>query len=237
MQVKTRAIVLSALRYQEKSLIVKCFTQSQGIVSYFVPSAFSSKKNSQRIAYFQPLSILEIEANHKNKGGLEYFKEVKIAVPYQTIPFDVVKGTIVLFLAEILHTIIREEEANDSLYIFFETSLTWLDTHDNIANFHLFFLIELSKFLGFYPDLNCINLPFFDLVEGNFVSFPSSNTLDEIGTLLFKQFLVTKWHSNDIYISRDQRTLILNLIFKYYNCHIDGFIKPKSVEIFRTVFL
>ena len=76
MQVKTKAIVISALKYHEKSLIVKCFTQSDGLKSYFVRNAFASGKTSQKIAYFQPLTILEIDASHKNKGTLEHFKEI-----------------------------------------------------------------------------------------------------------------------------------------------------------------
>ena len=42
MLVKTKAIVISALKFQEKSLIVKCFTESDGMKSYFVRDAFSS---------------------------------------------------------------------------------------------------------------------------------------------------------------------------------------------------
>ena len=76
MVVKTRAIVISSIKYQEKSLIVKCFTLSDGLKSYFVRDAFSSRKSNQKIAYFQPFSLLEIEAVHKNKGTLENFKEI-----------------------------------------------------------------------------------------------------------------------------------------------------------------
>ena len=81
MLVKTKAIVISALKYQEKSLIVKCFTETDGLKSYFVRDAFSNRKSNQKIAYFQPLTILEIEAVHKNKGTLENFKEIKLATP------------------------------------------------------------------------------------------------------------------------------------------------------------
>ena len=77
MQIKTKAIVISSVKYQEKSLIVKCFTLSDGLKSYFIRDAFSSRKSNQKIAYFQPLTILEIEAVHKNKGTLENFKEIK----------------------------------------------------------------------------------------------------------------------------------------------------------------
>lgn len=93
MQIKTKAIVISSLKYQEKSLIVKCFTLSDGLKSYFVRDAFSNKKTAQKIAYFQPLTLLDIEATHKNKGGLEYFKEIKIDIPFQSIHTNIRKQT------------------------------------------------------------------------------------------------------------------------------------------------
>ena len=87
MLIKTKAIVISSLKYQEKSLIVKCLTQSDGLKTYFVSNAFATKKSSRdfgkKIAYFQPLSILEIEASHKNKGTLEHIKEIKLAMLFK----------------------------------------------------------------------------------------------------------------------------------------------------------
>ena len=140
MQVKTKAIVISSIKFQEKSLIVKCFTQSDGLKSYFVRNAFSGSKSSRslgtKIAYFQPLTILEIEAVHKNKGTLENFKEIKISTPFQSIHSDIYKSTIVMFVSEILHHSIHEEEKNESLFSFLETALLWLDHHDEIANFN-----------------------------------------------------------------------------------------------------
>jgi len=113
MLVKTKAIVLSALKYQEKSLIVKCFTQSDGLKSYFVPNAFAAKKSNQKIAYFQPLTILEIEATHKNKGTLEHFKESRLATPYNSDNTNIVQSTILIFLSEVMHHRSREEETNE----------------------------------------------------------------------------------------------------------------------------
>ena len=92
MLIKTKAIVLSAIKYQEKKKF-NCkmlYPQSWGKI-IFCSIGFSTKKTSQRVAYFQPLTLLEIEATHKNKGTLEHFKEVKLAHPYQTIPLDIIK--------------------------------------------------------------------------------------------------------------------------------------------------
>lgn len=234
--VKTKAIVISSLKFQEKSLIVKCFTLSSGLKSYFVRDAFSSRKASQKIAYFQPFSILEIEAVHKNKGTLENFKEIKTAVPFQTIHTDIVKSTMVMFLSEMLHYSIQEEEKNEQLFLFLETALTWLDHHDEISNFHLILLLETTKYLGFYPDLSENNLPFFEMNEGVFTLFQNGNVLSEHETNLFKKLLELKFDNDQKVFHVLERQILLKILIDYYSLHLEGFKKPKSLEILKEVF-
>ncbi|UPZ16466.1 DNA repair protein RecO [Flavobacterium humidisoli] len=236
MLVKTKAIVISSLKFQEKSLIVKCFTLSSGLKSYFVRDAFSSRKASQKIAYFQPFSILEIEAVHKNKGTLENFKEIKSAVPFQTIHTDIVKSTMVMFLSEMLHYSIQEEEKNEQLFLFLETALTWLDHHDEISNFHLILLLEITKYLGFYPDISEIDLPFFEMNEGVFTLFQKGNVLSEHETNLFKKLLELKFDNDQKVFHVLERQILLKILIDYYSLHLEGFKRPKSLEILKEVF-
>jgi DNA repair protein RecO (recombination protein O) len=236
MQIKTKAIVISTLKYQDKSLIVKCFTLSDGIKSYFVRDAFSNKKTAQKIAYFQPLNILEIEVIHKNKGGLEYFKEIKIDTPFQTIPTNIYKSTIVLFIAEILHHSIHEEEKNESLFEYLKTALQWLDNHNNIANFHLILLLEMSKFFGFYPDISNKSLKYFEMIEGTFSHLQAVSSLSEHESILFKTLIDLKFDNNDKNFHVIERQILLKILIDYYSLHLDGFKKPKSVEVLKEVF-
>ncbi|KAF2512069.1 DNA repair protein RecO [Flavobacterium zhairuonense] len=236
MLVKTKAIVISSLKFQEKSLIVKCFTLSSGLKSYFVRDAFSSRKASQKIAYFQPFSILEIEAVHKNKGTLENFKEIKSAVPFQSIHTDIVKSTMVMFLSEMLHYSIQEEEKNEQLFLFLETALTWLDHHEEISNFHLILLLEITKYLGFYPDVSEINLPHFEMIDGVFTHFSGVNTLSEHETSLLRKLLDLKFDNDQKVFHVLERQILLKIIIDYYSLHLEGFKKPKSLEILKEVF-
>jgi DNA repair protein RecO (recombination protein O) len=236
MLIKTKAIVISSLKYQEKSLIVKCLTQSDGLKSYFVPNAFSAKKSNQKIAYFQPLSILEIEANHKNKGTLEHFREIKLAHAYQTISGDIVKSTIIMFLSEIIHHSIHEEEKNESLFEFLESALLWLDAHNETANFHLILMLEMTKFLGFYPDASETELSFFDCGEGTFSPFQGTNCLSEHETFLFKKLLGLKFDSDQKVFAGIERQILLKILLHYYTIHLDGFKKPKSLDVLKEVF-
>ncbi|WP_396140847.1 DNA repair protein RecO [Flavobacterium sp.] len=236
MLIKTKAIVLSSLKYQEKSLIVKCFTESDGLKSYFVPSAYSNKKVNQKIAYFQPLTIIEIEANHKNKGTLEHFKEIRLAHSYYSINTDIVKSTIVIFLSEILHHAIKEEEKNQSLFSFLETALLWFNTHQETTNFHLILMMEVTKYLGFYPDLTELDFPYFDIKEGYFTLFQSINSLTEHETHLFKRLLQLKFDSDQKIFAGIERQLLLKILLDFYTLHLDGFKKPKSLEVLKEVF-
>jgi DNA repair protein RecO (recombination protein O) len=239
MLVKTKAIVLSALKFQENSLIVKCFTQSDGMKSYFVRSAYGSKSpkvGGAKIAYFQPMTLLEIEAVHKNKGTLEHFKEIKIYQPYQTIPTDVVKSTLLLFLAEMLQHAIHEEEKNCDFFDFIEAALLWLDSHQESANFHLVFLIEAAKYLGFYPDTSAVELPYFNLSEGQFTDSLSFSTLGEHETALFKRVLDLKFDTDQKAFHVSERQMLLKIIIDYYTLHLSGFKKPKSLEVLKAFY-
>jgi DNA repair protein RecO (recombination protein O) len=236
MQVKTKAIVISSVKYQEKSLIVKCFTQSDGLKSYFVRDAFSGRKSNQKIAYFQPLTILEIEAVHKNKGTLENFKEIKIAVPFQSIHSDVMKSTIVMFVSEILHHSIHEEEKNEDLFSYLEASLLWLDNHNQTANFHLILLLETTKFFGFYPDISNIDFKYFEMTEGLFTVFQGFSSLSEHETQLLKKLIGLKFNSDQKVFAGVERQVLLKILLNYYSFHLDGFKTPKSLEVLKEVF-
>jgi DNA repair protein RecO (recombination protein O) len=230
----TKAIVISAIRYQEKSLIVRCFTEAAGLKSYFVRNAFSGK-GAQKIGYFQPLTLLEIEASHKNKGTLEHFREIRLSAPYQSIPADVSKTTLALFVSEILHHAIREEEANGGFFAFLETAMHWLDTHDSVANFHLILLIETSKFLGFYPETSSSH-PFFEMTEGMFVPHLGVSCLSAEETHLLRRLMALRFKSDQKVFSSGERQQLLKILMDYYSLHLDGFQKPKSLDVLREVF-
>ncbi|MEO0058971.1 MAG: hypothetical protein RLZZ312_618 [Bacteroidota bacterium] len=236
MHIKTKAIVLSAIKYQEKSLIVKCFTASDGLKTYFVRDAFSSKKQNQKIAYFQPLSILDVEATHKNNGGLQYFKEIRIAVPFASVHTNLYKSTMAMFLAEILQYSIHEEEQNEDLFQYIVASLQWLDAHDDIANFHLIFILELTKFLGFYPDVSEIENQIFDWRDGVFVNYQTVTSLTLHETFLFKKLLDLSFDNTDKTFGVAERQILLKTLTNYLAAHLSGFKTPKSLEVLKEVF-
>jgi|TARA_B110000240_G_C13337572_1_gene384042 DNA repair protein RecO (recombination protein O) len=236
--INTNAIVLSSLKYGDTSLIVRCFTFNEGIKAYLIRGVLKAKKGKIKAAYFQPLTQLNIEANHNNKGNLNSLKEVHVINPYKTIYSTIFKQTIVLFLSEILSNSIQEEEENISLFSFIETSLIWLDTHDKISNFHLLFLLNLSKYLGFYPDLLGVEKQYFNLVEGRFTAATLEKEVISGDDLFqFKKLLGTNFDTVEIVkFSKKERQSVLRIIIRYFELHLDGFRNPKSLGVLETVF-
>ncbi len=238
MQVTTNAIVLSALKYGDSSLIVKAFTASDGLKSYLLKGVLSSKKGKLKAAYFQPLTQLEITAVHKNKGTLERMKEVKVRHPYKTIHADIVKNSLVLFLAEMLVNSIQEQEENKNLYAYLEHALLWLDNNEAIANFHILFLLNLCQYLGFYPESPKGTEAYFDLLEGQFIERPSLNPVLENDTLeYFKKFLGINFDTLlGIRVPKAQRESLVKTLILYFELHLHGFRKPKSLAVLNAVF-
>lgn len=238
MQVTTKAIVLTSLKYGDTSLIVKAFTASDGLKSYLLKGILTAKKGKLKTAYFQPLTQLEIAALHKNKGTLESIRDVKVNYHYQTLHTNIAKNAMTMFLAEMLGNSIHEEERNDGLFEFLEAALQWLDTHDEISNFHLYFLIVLTKYFGFYPDMGNVQASCFDLLEGDFTNTPSLNPILTGENLnYFKLMLGTNFDRvHTIKMNKANRQELLQSLVLYYELHLQGFRKPKSLAILNEVF-
>ena len=236
--ITTKAIVLSSLKYSDSSLIVKCFTEEDGLKSYLLRGILKSKKGKLKAAYFQPLTLLKIEANHNLKGNLNSIKEARVSYPYKSIYKDFSKQSVVIFLSEILANSIQEEEKNSDLFNYIETAFMWLDVHDKIANFHLLFLLNLTRFLGFYPDTTNANNTGFNLLEGNFTNaITDKNVIHGNNIYQFKKLLGIHFDTiENVSFNKEERQVVLQIIIQYFKLHLGSFRNPKSLQVLETVF-
>lgn len=236
--VTTKAIVLSSLKYGDTSLIVKCYTEVEGVKTYLIRGVLKPKKKGIKAAYFQPLTQLKIVAKHNTKNTLNSLKEVQIIQPYKTIHSDIIKQSVVFFLSEILANAIQEEEQNTTLYSYLETAFIWLDVHQNISNFHLLFLLNLTGFLGFYPDMSNKEKLGFNLLEGRFSDdTQDKNVIYRNDFYQFKKLLGINFDAiENVSYSKEERQLVLQMIIQYFRLHLGSFRKPKSLQVLETVF-
>lgn len=232
-----KAIVLSKIKYRDNDLIVSCYTQNRGLSSYLIRGAYKSKRPGT-IAYYQLLSQLEIVETYKPNQSLHYVKEVKSSFVYNTLHTNVIKSSIVLFLSEVLSNVLKEEEQNSMLFDYLETALQWLDSEINYANFHLLFLLKLTKHLGFYPNITDFEAGVFNLQSGYFE--PDAKHIYTVSTennTLLKQLLGMNFDAlNTVKLHAAQRQTFLNMLMQYFELHLGNFKKPKSLQIFNQIF-
>jgi DNA repair protein RecO (recombination protein O) len=234
---KTRAIVLRSIKFGESSLIVTCFTQCCGIKSYMLKGILKSRRSKVKSAHFQTLTMLELSAKHNDKGNLNSVIDTEIHHPFSDIHTTIKKQTIALFLGEVLFHAIKEEEPNIELYHYLETSLLWFDSHSSIANFHLLFLLRLTKYLGFFPQKINDEHTFFDLLEGKFSQDYSKFTISGTQLMHFKKLLGTDFDTiHEVEFSALDRQDLLGILIQYFELHLHGFKKPKSLDILKSVF-
>jgi len=238
MIINTKAIVISSIKYGDHHLIVKCFTEQEGAKSYLLRGILSSKKKKIKAAYFQPLTQLNIVVNHKNNQTLHTIKEVEINNHYTSLSVDIYKQSIVLFLSEVLNYSIQEEEESLPLYKYLELAFSWLDSNKSISNFHLVFLLNLTKYLGFYPELNNSSFNYFDLTEGSFTNhLPKFNFIKGDDLIEFRKLLGINFDAIEtIKFNSKSRQQVLSILIQYYELHLNGFRKPKSLEVLKALF-
>jgi DNA repair protein RecO (recombination protein O) len=238
MLTKNNSIVLTKLKYRDYDLIVKCYTQERGVVSYLLKGVLKSKKGLSKTVYFQALSQLQIEENYKPNQALHFIKEVKFNYIYKSLHNNIYKSAIVLFLSEILSNVLKEEEKNEDLFNYIITALQYLDNEDNFSNFHLLFLLKLTRYIGFQPENLNSNYPYFNLKSGVFEA--TNNGVYSISgenLTLLKYLLGINFDGlYTIKINAKQRQDFLNMLLYYFELHLGNFKKPKSLQVLNDVF-
>lgn len=237
---KTRGIVLNHIKYSETSIIVTIYTEVFGRQAYII-NGVRGKKSKIKANLFQSLFLLDMEVYHKPKRELQRVKEVQNAHIFTSIPYDLKKSTLAIFIAEVLYKTIQEHEPNAELFNYLFNSIQMLDVKEKgIANFHIYFLIHLTKYLGFFPDNNYSEKwCYFDLKAGNFVQIKPMHFsyLDTQPSAYFSQLLTFSENQHEkISIDYKNRIQILEKILEYYTFHNEGLSSVKSLEILKEVF-
>lgn len=236
----TEGIVLHSVKYGESSVIATIFTKEFGRQSYMI-NATRSKKSKNKAGLLQPLFLVELEAYQKQSRDLQRIRAIKSLTTYQDIPFDIVKSTQAIFLAELLYKTIHEQESYPELFEFMKNALLYMDLMDEgKANFHLYFLFHLTEYLGFMPDTTMAGFEgWFDLQKGAVVPFEPSHPMfanKEATAHLVKLALLKINELDQLKIKRSMRDSLLGSLVDYYRLHFDTLGEIKSLKVLQEVF-
>jgi len=237
---KTRGIVFQVTDFGETSVVAKIYTELFGLQGFLVNSV--RKKNAKvKQNVLHPLALVDLVVYHKERKGLHRIAEIRSNPSLQSIPFNIVKNSMTLFLDEVLCKSIREEEPNQQLFEFIFHSIHLLDVQSPVNNdFHLCFLIQLMKYLGFYPVENfSAGEKYFNLREGIFeADIPGHmDYIDPVLAEVFHKLLQASLNfSANLSVPVLQKRMLMEKILEYYRLHLTGFTEVKSLKVLEEVW-
>jgi len=236
---KLTAIVLHTLKFKESSLLVHTYTNVFGRQTYVV-NGVRSEKNKAGMALFQPLTLLDVVAYHSPKTDLQRMSEYRLLQPLQSIPFDVTKNALALFMGEVLYKTIREHEPNETLFNFLHRSILDFDAlTDGVANFHLYFLVHLASYLGYAPGNDFEGEAYFDVQAGTFTPLRPAHDLffDTQQTQLLAALLdATPDTLQQLALNREQRSRFIDNMLRFLNHHFDTLVPIRSAAILQEIY-
>jgi DNA repair protein RecO (recombination protein O) len=236
---KTSGILLHTTNYTDSSLIVKAYTRESGLQSYMI-SGVRGKRSKNKASLLQPMAIVELVASGSDKQKLRRITEISVQHPYSSIPYDIVKSTIALFLNEVLFRSLKEDEADEALYEYLRNALLILDlSTESCSNFHVYLMLQLTRFLGFFPQGNySATQRYFDLREGSFVPSKPEHALclEQEDSEVLDKVLRSGFDSLHLLdVSRLQRKKLLRNLVYFYRLHIPSFGEMRSPEVLEEV--
>ena len=217
MKYKSRAITLTYIKQGESSIISKIFTEKHGLQSFIIKGV-RSKRAKKKLGLFQPLQLVDINATLIPKKGLQYLAEITIIETISTDKINMNKNFLAIFIAEISSKVLQENEQNSGLFKFvWEIKQKLYNANTIDENFALLFMLNLSKYLGFFPSTENINAPFFNLETGEFSekAFNLNIYLTEEKTTILKHLLLGK----KINIPQELKSELLKDIMQYFRLH------------------
>ena len=239
MEDKIQGVVLQSIRYGDSSLVVKIYTRQAGLQSYLVKGV-TGRAAHHRAALFQPMTFLQfVQSGRSRPNSLSYLKEPELQYAYQSIPMVMNKTAILIYLSELLSHTLTQPEQNEALYQFVYQSVVWLDLVESpYANFPLYFTLELTRFLGFYPQPAEPGKPFFDMMEGRFVAMapPHPYWLDrELSALVARFLQLSIDEIATVILNGEQRNRLLDGLLTLVRLHAPMVKGLQSHEILKDI--
>lgn len=236
----TRGIVLHTVKFGENSVIATVYTEKSGRQSYII-NATHSKTAANKMSLLQPLSILDLIVYEKKTREVQRIKEIKPAISYRSLPFEVRKSTQAIFLAEILFKLLREEEGNPELFDFIANALQYFDLmQEGVGNFYLFFLVKLTKYLGIMPHLpSSGQMGWFDITKGTVAHAEPDHPkyMDQTQTRAFSELIESGIEDLPVLkINQKMRRELLPGIIEFYRHHYDSMGEIKSISVLKEIF-
>ena len=229
---KIEGIVLSSVRYGESSRIVNVLTRDEGKAGFMLRQNGKHKSGSGMLL---PLSGVEFIASGGRKGGMRAMKDLSLRHTPASFGSDPVRRSEAFFIAELLCHTLPDGIGDELLYEYVENSILTLEQGiDGIANFHLYFMMHLTDYIGIAPSVERDEHTHFDLLSGEWTDGfgnMSNSISGEEAELWYDLENVALDELNSLNLNRNSRQQLIDLMQRYYSLHHPGFTLLKSQDI------
>lgn len=233
-------IALRTVKYNDRHSILTAYSREIGRVSFLVPAG-AGREAVRRRAFLMPMGLFSCIGDLRPLRDIATMRDPRPTVPLQGLLSDPVKGMIAMFVAEVLHDLLREQQSDPLLFDFASDAIMRLDGMDSshAANFHICFLYRLTRFVGIEPDTATWEEGrVFDMVEAVYRDTPplhSHYLTPEQGDALHRLSRIS-WDNMHLFrFNRDQRNAITDLLLQYYSMHYATLPQLRSLDILRQL--
>lgn len=232
----TEAFVLRAARQGDTSLLVHALTPQHGLISLLVKGA-SGKRSRNPASRFRQLALLEITVARFRTEELNVLGDSRLVEWFPEIAENPTRSAVAQFIQEFVYKLVRHETPDESLYSFLRSVPQSLTLVRKPENFHLTFLMAITRNLGISPRIDPTETqkPYFDLRSGESVPLRPVHSayLEGESLLAFAEVaesgnLVSgdKWRLN-----RTARTVLLEALLEYFRFHLPELGALRSVAV------
>ena len=221
--------LLSYVKYGDHDAVLHCFSEEGGFVSFFLKGIYTTKNKKK--PYLFPLNRLNIttaKANSENTIS----RVTKIELAPDHYDFNVVAmNSILFFISDFLHQVLRDEGVNPLLFNEIEN----LRKEISVPNYdgYLAFIFRFLEISGIAP-----------LPSNHLFLNPESGMFEEhISHTFFSHDISEVWkrlsETEQVYsirLKREERSAFLDSLMMYCQFHITGFYTPKSLAVVRQIF-
>lgn len=239
MQKILNILPLRLTQHSDRSSILQSYSLEMGAVSFVVPAG-SGPGAARRRALLQPLTPLEVEATIRPGKELHTFREPRAKLHLHTILMSAERSAMVMFLAEVLQTLLRQSGADANTYNYIEGAVELLnDPTVPVSNFGLMFMRGLSTMLGIEPDGGDYRPGMlFDMVDGCFRRSAAlhGRSLSVAESVVAARLLRMNWHNQGCFrFSAAERRAALERILEYYSIHYAPLTGLKSPVVLHEL--
>lgn len=237
MKIKEAGIVIKSVKHTDQTTVVHLFCRQLGYTSALVRTGAVGKKNLRPL--LQPLYVLQFETEKQENKSLIKVQQPTLAVIYESIPYHPAKSAVCFFIAEFLSKSLADHYINEELYGFISSAIELLDKEEAVANFHLWFLIELSHFYGFGPEEASLADQFFSSGNGSFVNHPTegircweADASQAMAILCQRSYEL----SRQLKLNWATRKKVMRGMVDYFRTHLDMPLMLNSLDVLEEVF-